>query len=202
MTRTLKITVHQANHLPDVEMGGKNDPYAQVSLDLKAKTWPKTKTLKNAGTDPVWNQTLELPEYNPQEQPELYVEVIDQETGADEPIGFTTIPLNQVNSAHGHAIRGRFDLYTLDGQKKGEILLTIAIVAPDQTEAHHPETEIRGIVTLDSEHQHRVKGLKNKERATDAAIGALGAAALGFGLNALLGGKKSAATAEDAERED
>ncbi|KAG0302719.1 hypothetical protein BGZ97_002212, partial [Linnemannia gamsii] len=132
MTHTLKVTVHQATRLEDVERFGENDPYAQISLDLKAKRWPKTKTAKNAGKEATWNQTLELSEYNPQEQKELYVDILDEEIGFDEPIAFTTIPLNQVNAAHGRVIRGRFDLFTVKGEQKGEILLTIAVVAPGQ----------------------------------------------------------------------
>ncbi|KAG0278615.1 hypothetical protein BGZ95_003561 [Linnemannia exigua] len=184
MTHSLKITVHEASHLVDVERFGKNDPYVRVGLNLKEK-FEKTKTVKNAGKDAAWNQTLDLQSFDPQQQPELYVEVIDEETTVDEPIAFTTIPLHQVLSAQGHAIRGRFDLFTVDGKQKGEILLTIAVVAPGQTEGHHPSTEIRGQVQLDTAHQNRIKGLKRKESAADGATLAV-AAGLAFGAKALL----------------
>ncbi|KAK3841677.1 MAG: C2 domain-containing protein [Linnemannia gamsii] len=183
MSQSLKITVHEASRLEDVERFGKNDPYARVGLDLKGK-FVKTKTINNAGKEAAWNQTLTIESFDPQTQPELYVEVLDEETTADEPIAFTTIPLHQVLSAQGHAIRARFDLYTVDGKQKGEILLTIVVVAPGQTEGHHPSTEIRGATQLDTAHHSRIKGLKRKESAADAATLAVIGGAL-FGAKAL-----------------
>ncbi|KAG0295024.1 hypothetical protein BGZ96_012687 [Linnemannia gamsii] len=172
MTHTLKVTVHQADHLEDVERFGKNDPYAQVAVNLKSK-FVKTKVVKNAGKEAAWNQTLDILEYNPQEHDKLYVDILDEETGFDEPIAFVTIPLHTVLAAPGHVLRGRFGLYTVGGKQKGEIVLTIAVVAPGQTEAHHPTGEVQGISELNSEHQAHIKSLKRKESAGDAGTAAL-----------------------------
>lgn len=172
MAHVLKVTVHEAVHLEDVERFGKNDPYAQVSLNLKAK-FVKTKTAKNAGKEAAWNQTLELVDYNPQEHDKLFVDILDEETGFDEPIAFTTVPLHQVLAAPGHSLRGRFDLYTVGGKQKGEVILSIAVVAPGATEAHHPQGEVKGTTELNSEHQAHIKTLKRKEGAGDAGTAAL-----------------------------
>ncbi|KAG0320851.1 hypothetical protein BGZ97_012675 [Linnemannia gamsii] len=199
MTHTLKVTVHEANHLEDVERFGKNDPYAQVSLNLKDK-FIKTKTVKNAGKEAAWNQTLDLVNYNPQEHKELYVDILDEETGFDEPIAFVTIPLHQVLASPGHVTRARFNLRTVSGKEKGEILLTIAVLAPGQTEAAHPQSEVRGIVEESSEHQAHIKSLKRKESAGDAGTAALliGAA---LGAKALHDASKDKAKVEREAQE-
>jgi Ca2+-dependent lipid-binding protein len=139
MTHSLKITVHEATHLEDVERFGKNDPYARVSLDIADnKHFQKTKTIKNAGKEAAWNQTLTLENFDPHTHEYLYVEILDEESLADDPIAYAAIPLSQVTQAQGHAIKGRFNLFTVKDKEKGEILLTIAAVAPGATEAHHP----------------------------------------------------------------
>ncbi|KAF9907057.1 hypothetical protein EC991_011361 [Linnemannia zychae] len=204
MSHSLKVTVHEATHLEDVERFGKNDPYARVSLVVdNTKAYQKTKTIKNAGKEAAWNQTLTLENFNPQEHPELYVEILDEETTADEPIAFTAIPLHQVLSAQGHAVRGRFNLFTVGGKERGEILLTITVVSPGQTEGHHPSTEIRGTSHIVSAQQHRIKSLKQKESAADGATLAA-AAGLAVGAKFLLdqhkGNKKAAHDEQEAAK--
>jgi len=192
MTHTLKVHIHEANHLEDVERFGANDPYARVSLVVdNNKAYQKTKTLKNAGKQAAWDQTLTLENFNPQEHPELYVEILDEETTADEPIAFTTIPLHQVTAAQGHAIRGRFNLFTVDGKEKGVIILTISIVSPGQTEGHNPSSEIHGQSHLSTAQQNRIKALKRKESAADGATLAA-AAGLAVGAKFLLDQHKDA----------
>ncbi|KAK3830427.1 MAG: C2 domain-containing protein [Linnemannia elongata] len=184
MTHILKVTVHQADHLEDVERFGKNDPYARISFGLDGKNTAKTQTLKNAGKEAAWNKTLELPNYNPQEHETLYLEILDEETGFDEPIAFTAIPLHQVLAAQGHALRGRFDLHTVKGKQKGEVLLSIVVVNAGQTEGAHPQSEVRGLVKLDSAQQARINGLVRKEKAGDVGTAALLAGAI-LGAKAL-----------------
>lgn len=173
MSHTLKVTIHQAEHLEDVERFGKNDPYARVSLTVDGKYPAKTQTVKNAGKEVAWNKTVEVPDYNPQEQDTLYLEILDEESGFDEPIAFTAIPLHQVLSAQGHAIRGRFQLHTTGGKAKGEVLVSIVVISPGQTEGAHPQSEIRGEVRLDSAQQKRINSLSRKEKAGDLGTAAL-----------------------------
>ncbi|KAF9128276.1 hypothetical protein BGX30_014397 [Mortierella sp. GBA39] len=173
MSHTLKVTIHQAEHLEDVERFGKNDPYARVSLTVDGKYPAKTQTVKNAGKEVAWNKTVEVADYNPQEHDTLYLEILDEETGIDEPIAFTAIPLHQVLSAQGHAIRGRFELHNVKGHKKGEVLVSIVVISPGQTEGAHPQSEIRGEVRLDSAQQARINSLSRKEKAGDVGTAAL-----------------------------
>jgi hypothetical protein len=191
MSHTLKVTIHQAEHLEDVERLGKNDPYARVSLTVEGKYPAKTQTVKNAGKEVAWNKTVEVADYNPQEHDTLYLEILDEETGFDEPIAFTAIPLHQVLSAQGHAIRGRFGLHTVGGKSKGEVLVSIVVISPGQTEGAHPQTEIRGEVRLDSAQQKRINSLSRKEKAGDLGTAALLIGAV-VGAKAIHDGQKDA----------
>ncbi|KAG0249982.1 hypothetical protein BG011_008738 [Mortierella polycephala] len=171
MTSTLKVTVHRADKLEDVERFGKNDPYVQASLDIKApKSFVKTTVKKNAGKNPEWNQTLTIEEYDPNTNHELYVEILDDETTIDEPIGFLAIPLRQVVQAPNHIFKGKFDVYNLDGKAKGYIILTLAIVNSGEPAPHVDIQEVQGEGNVEAAHQHRMKSLKNKEKAADGGL--------------------------------
>ncbi|KAF9112574.1 hypothetical protein BGX27_003165 [Mortierella sp. AM989] len=189
---SIQVYVHSAGHLEDVERFGKNDPYARVMLDLEDKaTFVKTSTKKNAGTNPEFNQSLLISSYNADRNEKLYIELLDEETTADEPIAFAAIPLNQVKSSPNQILKGKFDLYTADGKQRGTITLTIAILAFGQEQHSHDAggQEIKGYSEIDTEQQKRIKSLQNKERAGDLAV----AAAIGGGLFAAksaLGGKE------------
>ncbi|KAG0209888.1 hypothetical protein BGX33_005267 [Mortierella sp. NVP41] len=201
MTHTLKITVHEASRLEDVERFGKNDPYARVAINIAdPKNFQKTKTKKNAGKEAVWNETLTLQNFSVHDHLELYVEVMDEETTADEPIAFCAIPLTQVHTTPHHALRGRFNLFTVDGKQKGEIVLTIAVVIPGQAEPHHVGAEVQGTSRVDTAHQARMKNLKNKEKAADGAT-LLAGGALALGAKYLIDKHKIDKKAEKAARE-
>ncbi|KAF9186606.1 hypothetical protein BGZ51_001861 [Haplosporangium sp. Z 767] len=180
MSHTLKVTVHYAENLEDVERFGKNDPYVQVGLDFNnAKAFVKTTVKKNAGKNAEWNQTLSVEEYDPNTHHDLYVEIFDDETAVDEPIGFLSIPLRQVTGAPNNVFRGIFNVYNVDGKEKGTISLTLAVVGAGQAAPSATAREVQGQSQVVTEHQKRIKSIKNKERATDAGIlaAAMGAAA-------------------------
>ncbi|KAF9090781.1 hypothetical protein BGX29_005346 [Mortierella sp. GBA35] len=178
MSYSLKVHVYKAQGLEDVERFGKNDPYVQVAVDLKKK-FKATRAIKNAGKEAAWDEALIIDEYNPEQDENLYLEVLDKETLADEPIAFTTIPLHQVLAAEGRVVRGHFGLHTVKGKSKGEILITIAVVAPGG-QANEPTQEVQGISEASIAHQAHIKSLANKESASDAAaLAAFGAAVVG-----------------------
>ncbi|KAF9898518.1 Cytosolic phospholipase A2 zeta [Lobosporangium transversale] len=190
MSQSLQVTIHQASQLDDVEAFGKNDPYARVTLDFERKElYQKTATKKNAGNDVEWNQTVVLSDYEPSQHHYLYVEVLDDETGADAPIGFAAIPLSQVRSAPNETLRAKYDLYTPSGKEKGTITLTIQALQPGEQASHstHSGPEVKGQSQIVTEHHDKVKSQRNKERATDAAVAAGAAGVLGL-AGALLGG--------------
>ncbi|KAG0030742.1 hypothetical protein BGZ82_007311 [Podila clonocystis] len=191
---SLEIVARGASNLKDVETGGKNDAYAQFSLNFKdAKSFQKTKTHKNAGANATWDQTIVL-EGAPDEHRVLYVEVMEEDLGADAPIGFAAIPLDQIQSG---PVSGHFDLFTPDGKQKGEISLSLRFLG-STAQSGHSGSNVRGRVEIVTEHQKRVKSLKAKETAQDVGVAtAAGIAALGAAY--LFGGdkKKPAAAAHE-----
>ncbi|KAG0205277.1 hypothetical protein BGX28_003079 [Mortierella sp. GBA30] len=184
----LKITVHKAEHLDDVEHFGKNDPYVQVTLDFKNKdSFQKSSVKKNAGKNAEWNETLTLENFSPNEHRELYVEVLDSDVGIDPPIGFAAIPLHQVLSAPNQVFRGQFQLYTPKGKEKGTVSLTIAAVQSGHAVPQADLHEVKGLSQIVTDHQHRIETLKRNEKVGDAATAA-----------AVIGGIFAAKAAYDA----
>ncbi|KAF9316843.1 hypothetical protein BG003_001503 [Podila horticola] len=192
---SLEIVARSASDLKDVETAGKNDAYAQFSLNVKdAKSFQKTKTHKNAGANATWDQTIVL-EGAPDEHRVLYVEVMEEDIGCDAPIGFTAISLEQIQSG---PVSGNFDLFTPDGKQKGEISLNLRFLG-NPAQSGHGGSNVRGRVEIVPEHQKRVKTLKAKETAQDVGVAAAaGLAAIGAAY--LFGGdkKKPAAASGDA----
>ncbi|KAF8930755.1 C2 domain-containing protein [Dissophora ornata] len=196
MTHSLQVTVHRANHLDDVEHFGKNDPYAQITLNFAdSHSFQKTSVKKNGGKDVEWEQTLTLEEFDQSEHHDLYVEVLDDETTVDAPIGFTAIPLHQVLDAPGRSFKGKFDLFTPDGKQKGTISLTVTVLQAGHSAHENDGPEVKGQSQIVSDHQKRIKALKYKEKAADGAALA-GAAALAVGAKFLLDKHKDQKKAE------
>ncbi|KAG0052049.1 hypothetical protein BGZ83_003033 [Gryganskiella cystojenkinii] len=202
---SLKITVHSADHLEDVEHFGKNDPYARFSFDFKNdKSFQKTSVKKNAGKAAVWNETVTLEHLKPEYQ-ELYVEVMDDEKTVDAPIGFCAIPLRQVLEAPGLIRTAYFDLYSTDGKQKGTISLTLAVAQAGQpmAAAEHisGRASIQGQSMIVAAHHLRVKGLKNKEKVADGTGLALAGMAA-IGAKYLLDQHKDGKKAEEAAKKE
>ncbi|KAG0300210.1 hypothetical protein BGZ97_003340 [Linnemannia gamsii] len=185
----LEVTIHSAHDLKDVEHLGKNDPYARISLEVdNSKFYDKFKTnvINNSGNDASWEETFELREVK-DDHNTLYVEILDSEKGADAPIAFTAIPLNQVKESHNQSLSARYDLYNGHGLPQGEVSLTIRIVNPGQESSGritYDGSFKKANSVVDEEQKKRFKKLILKEKAADvggaAALG--GFAALGAGL--------------------
>ncbi|KAF9202816.1 hypothetical protein BGZ49_007064 [Haplosporangium sp. Z 27] len=199
---SLSIVAHNATLLKDVELMGKQDPYVRFSLNFtEPKSFQKTFTHKNAGKNPVWNQSFNFPLNG---EPQLYVEIMDEETTADAVIGFTAIPINQVVHAPGGSFNGLFAVYTPDGKDNGEVHLTLtAYNVPGGNTAGGiaSQTPVRGVSQIDTEHQKRVKSIHKKEKVADAGVAIAGGLfALGAGLlaNKVIGDEKKK---EEARKE-
>ncbi|KAF9910689.1 hypothetical protein EC991_005674 [Linnemannia zychae] len=198
----LEITIHSAHNLQDVERGGKNDAYARVSVDLdNNKAYQETSVKKNSGESPSWEESFVIREVKP-EHTDLWVEILDKETGADAPIAFAAIPLSQVNEAHNQSLSARFDVYNKNGLPQGEISLTIRVVQPGKESSGritYDGSFRRGESRVDEEQKKRFKKLLLKENAADvggaAALGGLAALGAGFLASHL---KKS----EEAKKRD
>ncbi|CDH53945.1 predicted protein [Lichtheimia corymbifera JMRC:FSU:9682] len=168
---TLKVTVHSARHLANVEHGGKNDPYVKLSLAQEDGFVDQQTTVKDdAGSQASWDETFEFA-YNGQSN--LYIEVMDKEKGVDELIGFAAIPLDQA------PISGIFNVFETEGKVAGAVLLSI-----NNDGFNEP---VPGRSFIDEEHLARAKKLNRKAIAGDVAEVA-GAAGVAVGLGFL--GKK------------
>lgn len=161
----------------------------------------KTEVKSNSGAEPSWEQSFDIREIE-EKHTDLYVEILDEDKGADAPIAYTAIPLNQVKEARNHSLSARFDLYNDHGVAQGEISLTIRIVQPGQEssgrityDGNFPKGESR----VDEEQKKRFKKLVLKETASDVGATAFlgGVAALGAGF--LAGQHKKS---EEAKKRD
>jgi len=203
---TLVIVAHGAQTLFDVELIGKQDPYFQFSLDVNnPKSFQKTFVHKDAGKTPTWNQTFSVPLAG---EPELFVEIMDEETTADAVIAFAAIPINQVVHAPGGTMHGVFDVYTPAGKPAGELNLTLtAHNVPGQNAAFAGQAAapVKGTSHISEVHQKRVKSIKNKELAADvgtAAVTGLLAVGAGFLANKLINdNRKEEEAKKEAERQ-
>ncbi|KAF8943562.1 hypothetical protein BGZ47_005302 [Haplosporangium gracile] len=183
---TLSIIAHSASNLKDVESFGKQDPYFRFTLDLEnPKSFQKTFVHKNAGKNPVWNQSFNTPLNGEQD---LFIEIMDEENTTDAIIAFAAIPLNQVVHAPGGSLNAIFPVYTPDGKQNGEVTLTLTVHnVPGQNSGYHAaggQDDARfGVSRIVDVHLKRAKSLKNKEKAADASIAVAGGLfALGAGL--------------------
>ncbi|KAG0333527.1 hypothetical protein BG004_000796 [Podila humilis] len=179
MSSSLSIIVHNAQGLEDVETMGKNDPYVRLTLELQDKdAYKKTTVKKNAGRNAEWDERLILDNFHVDQDPYLYVEVLESDTGIDPPIGFTAIPLSQVVNSPNKATKAEYQLYTANGKEKGNIVLTIAVVGDGHSAPEHSLPQGVGRTEILSDHKQRVEKMKSHEKAGDAA----GAVALLAGL--------------------
>ncbi|KAH7416163.1 hypothetical protein KP509_14G078200 [Ceratopteris richardii] len=88
----LEVELLKATGLKDVEAFGKSDPYAVLTCGSAPKQ--QSKVLPDAGSNPVWNETL-LVEIHSDNPPELLISLFDKETkGKDEPMGTVSEPMN------------------------------------------------------------------------------------------------------------
>ncbi|KAF9214511.1 hypothetical protein BGZ59_003577 [Podila verticillata] len=175
MTHSIEVIVHRADDLDDVEHMGKNDPYVQITTDLTdKKSFKETTVKKNAGRKAEWDERIIIDAYNPEHEHYLYVEVFDKDVGIDPPIGFTAIPLAQVQQAPQHALKGEFQLYTPKGKEKGTVLLSIFIVSGGAAAPNLSLQQVRGRTEIVSDQKKRIEHLKTNEKVSDlAAAGAI-----------------------------
>ncbi|KAF9355080.1 hypothetical protein BGX26_007016 [Mortierella sp. AD094] len=181
---SLSIVAHSATLLKDVELMGKQDPYFRFTLDIaNPKSFQKTFVHKNAGKNPVWNQSFNIPLNG---EPQLYVEIMDEETTADAVIAFTSIPLNQVVHAPGGTLNGLFEVYSTDGKPNGDVNVTLSVhnvPGMNMAGGMASQSPVRGTSQIVEAHQKRMKSLKNKELGADVGIAVAGGLfALGAGL--------------------
>ncbi|KAI8076449.1 C2 domain-containing protein [Gilbertella persicaria] len=195
---SLSIHISSASELVSAQTIGKQDPYVQFSLDFNQKdTYLKTFTHKNAGQNATWNQTFNI---SLNGEPDLFIEVLDEESTVDEVIGFAAIPINQVVHAPGAHMNGLFTLYDTKGEKAGVINLQLAASGFPNSETPNFNCEpVYGKSYVHEGHCQRMKS--NKKKATGVAVGgALLGGALAIGAGFL--GKKLYDDYQEQEQEE
>lgn len=178
MSRSLIVTAVGAKLEKDIEKFGKQDPYLRASLFLE-ETYQRTETHKNGGKEPSWdNQVLQF-ELNG--EPDLFVEIMDDEKGVDAIIAYTTIPINQVVSAPGAAIDGTFTLYDREGEATGKVHLILQAQGFQNSSDQKPEYPSSGQAVFNEEQKNRANRIHRKEKGSELAAAGLVAAGLYFG---------------------
>ncbi|ORZ15085.1 hypothetical protein BCR42DRAFT_416364, partial [Absidia repens] len=181
-SQTLILNAVGANFEKDGQKLGSQDPYLQFSLNAEdKKSFQQTHTAKNGGKAPSWNQTFTLPLNN---EPDLFIEVLDKETTADALIGFAAVPINQVVNAQGAAMNGLFEVYDVKGNVIGEVNLVLQAQGfQNSSNQQPPSTPTRGQTYVHEVHQKRCKSLRTKEHAVAGGAAVLGGAlAIGAGF--------------------
>jgi len=197
---SLSVRVVSASELYNAQTVGKQDPFAQFSLNYEdKKSFVKTFVHKNAGRNASWDQSFTLPLNG---EPNLYVEVLDEESTVNEVIGFAAIPINQIVHAQGANLNGLFNLFTAKGAHAGTIHLQLAALGfPNSQPADLNSQPVEAQSFLDEGHCARMKSTNKKAQGVQIG-GALLGGALAVGAGFL--GKKlyDNHKAEKAEEEE
>eukprot|EP00198_Chlamydomonas_reinhardtii_P007801 XP_001697138.1 predicted protein [Chlamydomonas reinhardtii] len=132
----LEVTVEFAKGLKDMDFFSKQDPYAVVELGGQKC---KTKTHKNGGTSPVWNETFTI---NVNTETNFNLTVYDEDPGKDDLIGKALVSIAAVqHRLGGHAqpslCRARahgtdklqVPLLRPSGKEKGFVSMTLKFTA-------------------------------------------------------------------------
>jgi len=88
----LTITVHRAEHLREVQLIGKQDPYVEIKFGHYGY---KTKVHEKAGAFPVWNQDFLFNVANPQNEQISFL-VYDKEKLIDNKIARIDLTINRL----------------------------------------------------------------------------------------------------------
>lgn len=179
---SLSIRVISASDLYNAQTVGKQDPFVQFTLNYEdKKTFVKTFTHQNAGRNAQWNQSFTLPLNG---EPNLYVEVLDEESTVDEVIGFCAIPINQIVHAQGANLNGLFKLYTTKGANAGTLNLQLAAIGfPNSQPPNLNAQPVEAQSFLDDGHCARMKSTTKKAQGVQIGGALLGGAlAVGAGF--------------------
>jgi len=85
------VQIVEGRHLKDKDLFTKMDPYCYVQL---GHTKHRTKTNKNGGKNPTWNESFTFPISDNMLSMPIIVTVWDDDFGRDEQVGTISIPVN------------------------------------------------------------------------------------------------------------
>lgn len=81
------------------------DPFIKLITNTKLEV--QTQVHSKGGSNPVWNETLEVPNVSPKDQ--LVIKCLDQDLGSDDLIGECSIPIFKLCKNTEHWIDIEFD---------------------------------------------------------------------------------------------
>ena len=95
----LLLTICSANLLRDVDTFGKQDPFVTLNLAEQFWSW-KSKVVESGGKTPNWNETVEIPVKN-QEQ-DMLLKVMDDDLGSlEEMVCSALVPIKSLCVSNG-----------------------------------------------------------------------------------------------------
>ncbi|CAE5956937.1 unnamed protein product [Arabidopsis arenosa] len=98
--RSLDLTIISAEDLKDIQLIGKQDLYAVVSINGDARTKQKTKVDKDCGTKPKWKHQMKLTVDDAaarENRLTLVFEIVaDRPIAGDKPVGEVSVPVKEL----------------------------------------------------------------------------------------------------------
>lgn len=98
--RPLDLTLISAEDLKDIQLIGKQDLYAVVSINGDARTKQKTKVDKDCGTKPKWKHQMKLTVDDAaarENRLTLVIEIVaDRPIAGDKPVGEVSVPVKEL----------------------------------------------------------------------------------------------------------
>uniref|UniRef100_M4ES78 C2 domain-containing protein n=1 Tax=Brassica campestris TaxID=3711 RepID=M4ES78_BRACM len=98
--RPLDLTIISAEDLKDIQLIGKQDLYAVVSINGDARTKQKTKVDKDCGTKPKWKHQMKLTVDDAaarENRLTLVIEIVaDRPIAGDKPVGEVSVPVKEL----------------------------------------------------------------------------------------------------------
>lgn len=98
--RSLDLTIISAEDLKDIQLIGKQDLYAVVSINGDARTKQKTKVDKDCGTKPKWKHQMKLTVDDTaarENRLTLVFEIVaDRPIAGDKPVGEVSVPVKEL----------------------------------------------------------------------------------------------------------
>lgn len=151
--RPLDLTIISAKDLNDVNLFGKMDVYAVVTLDNDPRTKQRTAVDKDCGKSPKWNHTMKFSVPTAPSNPPLVLRIqlkTERSLSSDRDIGDVQIPITEIlQNSDGNTHSAKFVTYQVrkpSGKPKGELNLSykvgekVVYSAPAVAKANEPVT--------------------------------------------------------------
>eukprot|EP00250_Pteridium_aquilinum_P016437 c23102_g1_i4 orf=83-742(+) len=120
---SLELHLVQGRGLISADVFDKSDPYAVITCN---KQTVKSKTMENAGSDPVWDQTFAFA--IDCEVTEAIIKLFDRDTFTkDDPLGDVKIPMQMVFT-EGYVPPTDYKVFSSSGKLQGELKVGLKFI--------------------------------------------------------------------------